>query len=122
MPRSLTGATRCAFTLVELLVVLAIFAVLIGLTLAAIQRVREAAKRTECMNRLKNQGLAVLNFESTHGHLPPGAVRGPFPPLGVPDGAAHGLWAFLLPYLEQGPAASQYRFDLSFDHPANQPA
>jgi prepilin-type N-terminal cleavage/methylation domain-containing protein len=120
--RFYTRAPRRGFTLIELIVVIAIIAILIALTLAAVQQTREAAKRTECMSRLKNQGLAVLNFESTHGYLPPGAVWGPFPSLGVADGAGHGLWAFLLPHLEQGPAADRYRFDLSYDHPANQSA
>jgi len=113
---------RSGLTLIELLVAIAIVAVLIGLTLAAVQRVREAATRTECLNRLKNQGLAVLNYESAHKHLPPGAVWGPFPLHGVPDGAGHGLWAFLLPYLDQAPTAGLYRFDVSYDDPANQPA
>ena len=122
MSYSPARAPRRGFTLIELLVVIAIIAVLIGLTLAAVQRVREAAARTECMNRLKNQGLAVLNYEATHRHLPPGAVWGPFPKLGIPEGAGHGLWAFLLPYLEQAPVAGRYRFDLSYDDPANQPA
>src|SRR5262245_29298813 len=117
-----TRSPRRGFTLIELLVVIAIVAVLTGLILAAVQRVREAAKRAECLNRLKNQGLAVLHYESAHGHLPPGAVWGPFPRLGVPDGAGHGLWAFVLPYLEQAPVAARYRFDLSYDHPGNQPA
>jgi prepilin-type N-terminal cleavage/methylation domain-containing protein len=115
-------AARRAFTLIELMVVIAIIAVLIGLILPAVQSAREAAKRIECQNRLKNQGLAVLNFESARGALPPGAVQGPFPQLGIPDGAGHGLWAFLLPYLEQAPAASRYRFDISHDNPANQAA
>jgi prepilin-type N-terminal cleavage/methylation domain-containing protein len=122
MRHSSLCARRRGFTLLELLVVIAIVAVLMGLMLAAVQRAREAAKRTECMNRLKNQGLAVLHFESVEGYLPPGAVWGPFPALGVFDGAGHGLWAFLLPYLEQAPAADRYRFDLSYDHPNNQPA
>jgi prepilin-type N-terminal cleavage/methylation domain-containing protein len=115
-------APHRGFTLVDLLVTIAIIAVLMGLTLAAVQLAREAAARTECLNRLKNQGLAVLNYESTHRHLPPGAVWGPLPQLGVPDGAGHGLWAFVLPYLEQTPVAGRYRFDLSYDHPGNQPA
>jgi prepilin-type processing-associated H-X9-DG protein len=108
--------------LIELLVVLAIVAVLIGLLLSAVQRVREASARLSCQNRLKNQGLAVLNYESTHGYLPPGAVQGPFPKLGIPDGAGHGLWAFVLPFLDQANVANLYRFDLPYDAPANQPA
>jgi prepilin-type N-terminal cleavage/methylation domain-containing protein len=122
MPYSPARAPRRGFTLIELLVVIAILGVLIGLILAGVQQIREAAARTECLNRLKNQGLAVLNYESTHKHLPPGAVWGPFPPLNIPDGAGHGLWPFLLPYLEQAPVADRYRFDLSYDHPGNQPA
>ncbi|MBN9117678.1 MAG: DUF1559 domain-containing protein [Planctomycetes bacterium] len=114
--------TRRAFTLIELLVVIAIIGVLIGLTLSAVQKTREAAKRTECVNKLRQQGLAVLNYESAVGHLPPGAVQGPFPPFNVPDGVGHGMWVFLLPHLDQTPVASRYRLDRSYDHPDNQPA
>jgi prepilin-type N-terminal cleavage/methylation domain-containing protein len=112
---------RRGFTLIELLVVIGIMVVLLGLTLAAVQQVREAVQRVECQNRLKNQGLAVLHYEATHGRLPPGAVQGPFEPLGVPDGASHSLWALLLPYLDQAPLAAHYRLDLPFDDPGNQP-
>src|SRR5262245_64770996 len=70
------------FTLIELLVVIGIDAVLMALILSAVQRVREAAKRTECLNKIRQQGLAGLHYESVSGHLPPGAVQGPFAPLG----------------------------------------
>jgi len=113
--------TRRAFSLIELLVAIAVIGILIALTLAAVQRVREAARRTECLNRLRQQGLAVLHYESATGRLPPGAVRGPFPQLGVPAGAGHGLWVFLLPHLEQSAVAAHYRIDLPYDHPDNQP-
>ncbi|GEM_PF-4781571 len=112
---------RRAFTLLELLVVLAILAVLLGLTLSAVQRARESAARIECQDHLKNQAFAVLNYESAMGRLPPGAVQGPFDPLGVPDGVGHGLWSILLGYLDQAPLASLYHFNLPFDAPANQP-
>jgi prepilin-type N-terminal cleavage/methylation domain-containing protein len=122
-PRSVFPATsRRAFSLIELLVVLAIVGVLIALTLAAVQRVREAAKRTDCLNRLRQQGLAVLHYESVTGRLPPGAVQGPFPELNVPPQVGHGMWVFLLPHLDQAPVANLYRLDLSYDHPGNQPA
>ena len=113
---------RRGVTLIEVLVVIGILAVLLGLTLAAVQRVREAARRAECQDRLRNQGLAVLNYEAAQGRLPPGAIQGPFAPPAVPDGAGHGFWPLLLPYLEQAPLAGRYRFDLPFDSPANQPA
>jgi prepilin-type N-terminal cleavage/methylation domain-containing protein/prepilin-type processing-associated H-X9-DG protein len=118
----MSPSRRRAFTLIELLVVIAIIGILIGLTLAAVQKAREAARRADCLNRLRNQGLAVLHYESANGRLPPGAVSGPFAPLNVPDGVSHGMWPYLLPHLEQTPTANRYRFDLNYDHADNQPA
>jgi prepilin-type N-terminal cleavage/methylation domain-containing protein/prepilin-type processing-associated H-X9-DG protein len=83
---------RQGFTLIELLVVIAIIAVLIALLLPAVQAAREAARRAQCVNNLKQIGLAVMNYESAQGSFPPGE-----------KGCCWGTWCvFVLPYLEQG--------------------
>jgi prepilin-type N-terminal cleavage/methylation domain-containing protein/prepilin-type processing-associated H-X9-DG protein len=94
---------RGGFTLIELLVVIAIIAVLIALLLPAVQQAREAARRTQCKNNLKQIGLALHNYEGTFGRLPPGNFGG----MGTcnDDGLA---WPFsILPYLDQAPLYNQ---------------
>ncbi len=115
-------AGRRALTLIELLVVLAIIGVLVGLLVPAVQKVRAAAARLACGNNLRQAGLALQQFEADRGCFPPGAVYGPLPGSGVNTDALHGCWPFLLPYLEQEALARQYRWDVDFFDPANQPA
>jgi prepilin-type N-terminal cleavage/methylation domain-containing protein len=89
------------FTLIELLVVIAIIAILIGLLLPAVQKVREAAARTQCTNNLKQLSLGTVNCADTHnGLLPPsvGLYPNTFPSNGNSDG---GIFLHILPYIEQ---------------------
>jgi prepilin-type N-terminal cleavage/methylation domain-containing protein len=93
---------RRGFTLVELLVSIAIIGILIALLLAAVQAARQAARRTKCGNNMKQLGLAAHHHYDTQGHLPP-AIGYYFPPENI---GVFGTYQFhLLPFLEQGPLA-----------------
>ena len=90
------------FTLVELLVVIAIIAVLIALILPAVQHAREAARRVQCRNHLKQIGLAISTYEGTHGMLPPGAIQSRAITANDNRTLIHWGWhVFILPQMEQ---------------------
>jgi prepilin-type N-terminal cleavage/methylation domain-containing protein/prepilin-type processing-associated H-X9-DG protein len=100
-----------AFTLIELLVVIAIIAVLIALLLPAVQAAREAARRIQCTNNLKQLGLGIHNYESTNGVLPPQEVL-LFQGTTVRWKSAWGVTSRIAPFLEQGPLYNSINFTL----------
>jgi prepilin-type processing-associated H-X9-DG protein len=111
-----------AFTVVELLVVIAIIGVLVALLLPAVQMAREAARRSQCGNNLKQLSLACHHHHDNYRVFPPGVVLAPFRiPQAEAIQGAHGFGPFLLPFLEQAALAQQYRWDRRSQGPENQP-
>jgi prepilin-type N-terminal cleavage/methylation domain-containing protein/prepilin-type processing-associated H-X9-DG protein len=105
---------RRGFTLIELLVVIAIIAVLIALLLPAVQAAREAARRSQCLNNLKQLGLAMHNYHSTNDSFPQGHSQGAQQPGYAGGYAGWTEWsaqAEMLGYLEQGPLYNQINFN-----------
>jgi len=122
---------RRGFTLIELLVVIAIIAVLVSLLLPAVQQAREAARRSQCVNNLKQIGLALHNYESSHGTLPPGYVSfanfSAISSLPAEDWDAvtwdatpgWGWGAMLLPHLDLGVVTEQLDYNRPVWAPQN---
>ncbi len=100
-----------AFTLVELLVVIAIIGILVALLLPAIQAAREAARRSQCTNNLRQVGIAILNYENTHKELPWGSSYARTDVTGQPP-IPKGNWVIpVLPFLEEASLASRYEIN-----------
>jgi len=95
---------RAAFTLIELLVVIAIISLLIALLLPAVQQAREAARRTQCRNHLKQIGLALHNYHDNHNTFPPGETFSSAVPM---DLSAWSWSVMILPFLDQSPLYNQ---------------
>jgi prepilin-type N-terminal cleavage/methylation domain-containing protein/prepilin-type processing-associated H-X9-DG protein len=103
-------SARRAFTLIEVLVVIGIISILIGLTLPAVQSVREAARRAQCLNNLKQLSLAMVAYESSWSAFPPSATVFGVPGGGIANISPHCL---LLPYLELGNLYNSVNFRLN---------
>ena len=102
------NTSRAGFTLVELLVVIAIIGVLVALLLPAIQAAREAARRSQCTNNLKQLGLGMANYQSNHKVFPPGQRRFEL------GGDKHAWCSFFLPYIEQQNVHDRINFEKPF--------
>jgi prepilin-type N-terminal cleavage/methylation domain-containing protein/prepilin-type processing-associated H-X9-DG protein len=104
---------RRAFTLIELLVVIAIIGMLIALLLPAVQSAREAARRSQCTNNLKQVALAAVNYESAYGSLPPGSYRSASCDTGRTNSRGASVFISLLPLMEQPAIFNLYNLNFN---------
>ena len=113
---------KSGFTLIELLVVIAIIAVLIALLLPAVQAAREAARRMQCTNNLKQIGLAMHNYHDAVGAFPPGLVSKPDPTTGDNTGPGWGWGSMILSQLEQRAVYNAINFTTPIEAPGTSTA
>lgn len=111
---------RRGFTLIELLVVIAIIGTLIALLLPAVQQAREAARRMQCKNNLKQMGLALHNYTEAHTVLPPSVVL-QASGTSLVWSSGWSIHARILPFADQGPLFNAINFNLSYELPESQP-
>jgi len=120
-PKTAHSEITSGFTLVELLVVITIIGILISLLLPAVQSAREAARRLQCGNNLKQMGLALLSYESQWGTFTPGVIGTRLDTTRTDSGAKLQLaWnIFILPQLEQQAIYDLFHFSKAYDHTDN---
>ena len=111
-PRKVGRSASRGFTLIELLVVIAIIAVLIALLLPAVQAAREAARRAQCVNNLKQLGLAMHNYHSANDSFPMGATLCYYPKIGYTTWNNWSAHAMMLNFMEQTPLYNAINFNL----------
>ena len=121
MIRRVHTTVRMGFTLIELLVVIAIIAVLIALLLPAVQAAREAARRIQCVNNMKQLGLAINNYHDTANSFPPGRIWAPSSTQAFPTilaGVQNTPWfVLMLPQFDQQPLFNAFNFALGSEGP-----
>ena len=113
--------TPMGFTLVELLVVIAMIGILVALLLPAVQSARETARRMQCLQQLGQLGLALHNYEATHGQFPPGVLNPSGPIVSRPSGYHHNWLGMTLPFLEMELIAENIDRDVGVYHANNKP-
>jgi prepilin-type N-terminal cleavage/methylation domain-containing protein len=122
-PHRRTRRPARGFTLIELLVVIAIIAILIALLLPAVQQAREAARRTQCRNNLKQIGLGIHNYESTYTRLPSSGESTDETPIGgktVRRFVTSSMFTMILPLIDQAPVYNQFNFSVHYTMGTNQ--